>query len=91
MVEFLYRAEKYGITEDENGESTLGIMEIITEKNRQGANGITKVKFIPSISTLLDTNQTFNNNSMTTGDNINSSLFSILTLPTYVSGRWRQC
>ena len=72
VVEFLYRAEKYGITEDENGESTLGIMEIITEKNRQGANGITKVKFIPSISTLLDTNQTFNNNSMTTGDNINS-------------------
>lgn len=72
VVEFLYRAEKYGITEDENGESTTGIMEIITEKNRQGANGITKVKFIPSISTLLDTNQVFDNNSLNTGNNINS-------------------
>jgi replicative DNA helicase len=71
VVEFLYRAEKYGITEDENGESTAGIMEIITEKNRQGANGITKVKFIPSISTLLDTNQVFDNNSMTNINNIN--------------------
>lgn len=72
VVEFLYRAEKYGITEDENGESTLGVMEIITEKNRQGANGVTKVKFIPSISTLLDTNQVFTNASLFTGDNINS-------------------
>lgn len=72
VVEFLYRAEKYGITEDENGESTLGVMEIITEKNRQGANGVTKVKFIPSISTLLDTNKVFSNTSMFTGDNINS-------------------
>lgn len=58
VVEFLYRAEKYGITEDEHGESTVGIMEIITEKNRQGANGTTKVKFIPSISTLLENNVT---------------------------------
>lgn len=79
VVEFLYRAEKYGITEDENGESTTGIMEIITEKNRQGANGITKVKFIPSISTLLDTNQVFDNNSLNTGNNINS--FEIENIP----------
>jgi len=71
VVEFLYRAEKYGITEDEHGESTTGIMEIITEKNRQGASGVTKVKFIPSISTLLDTNQVFDNNSMTNINNIN--------------------
>lgn len=72
VVEFLYRAEKYGITEDEHGESTIGIMEVITEKNRQGANGTTKVKFIPTISTLLDINQVFDNNSLNTGSNINS-------------------
>ena len=54
VVLFLYRAENYGITEDENGESTTGIMEVIVEANRQGGNDTIKTKFIPTISTLLE-------------------------------------
>ena len=37
MVGFLYRAEYYGITEDENGMPTNGIMEVIIAKNRHGS------------------------------------------------------
>jgi replicative DNA helicase len=54
VVEFIYRAEKYGIMENDKGESTVGVMEIITEKNRQGGSGATEVKFLPTISTIID-------------------------------------
>lgn len=37
MVWFLYRAEYYGITEDELGASTNGIAELIIAKHRSGA------------------------------------------------------
>src|SRR5690606_36746449 len=36
MVLFLYRPEYYGIVEDENGNSTAGIAEIIIAKHRNG-------------------------------------------------------
>jgi replicative DNA helicase len=59
VVEFIYRAEKYNILENEKGESTIGLMEIITEKNRQGGTAITPVRFLPTISTLIDINNSF--------------------------------
>lgn len=58
VVEFIYRAEKYGIMENDRGESTVGVMEIITEKNRQGGSGTTEVKFLPTISTIIDKSHT---------------------------------
>ena len=41
---FLYRAEYYGLLEDENGISTKGIIEIDVAKNRNGYVGSTSVK-----------------------------------------------
>jgi replicative DNA helicase len=41
---FLYRAEYYGLLEDENGISTKGIIEIDIAKNRNGYVGRTSVK-----------------------------------------------
>lgn len=38
---FLHRPEYYGITEDENGNSTKGIAEVITAKHRNGDVGTT--------------------------------------------------
>jgi replicative DNA helicase len=61
VVEFIYRAEKYGITENEKGESTVGLMELITEKNRQGGSGTSEIKFLPTISTLIDKSNYFSN------------------------------
>lgn len=40
-ITFLHRPEYYGITEDENGNSTKGIAEVITAKHRNGDVGTT--------------------------------------------------
>jgi len=45
LVVFIHRAEKYGITEDADGNSTLGLAEIIIAKHRNGAITDVKLKF----------------------------------------------
>lgn len=45
-VVFLYRAEYYKITEDEAGNSTKGIAEVIVAKNRFGGLGTARLRFI---------------------------------------------
>ena len=46
MVAFIYRAERYGITVDEQGNSTEGIAEIIIEKQRNGPIGSVELAFV---------------------------------------------
>ena len=46
VVMFIYRAERYGITVDENGNSTEGLGELIIGKQRNGPIGIAKVAFV---------------------------------------------
>ena len=46
VVAFIYRAERYGITVDEQGNSTEGIAEIIIEKQRNGPIGTVELAFI---------------------------------------------
>ncbi|TVR38494.1 MAG: replicative DNA helicase [Cryomorphaceae bacterium] len=46
LVTFVYRPEYYNITQDENGESTLGIGEIIVAKHRNGGLDNVKLRFI---------------------------------------------
>ena len=43
---FIYRAERYGITVDENGNSTEGIGELLIGKQRNGPIGDVKVAFV---------------------------------------------
>ncbi len=45
VVAFIYRAERYGITVDENGNSTEGIAEIIVGKQRNGPIGDVRLAF----------------------------------------------
>jgi len=45
-VLFIYRPEYYGISEDECGNSTQGIADILVEKNRTGPTGRFQLKFI---------------------------------------------
>jgi replicative DNA helicase len=42
---FIHRPEKYGITEDAEGNSTLGLAEIIIAKHRNGAVTDVQLKF----------------------------------------------
>ena len=46
VVCFIYRAERYGITVDENGNSTEGIAEIIIAKQRNGPIGSMQLAFV---------------------------------------------
>ncbi|GHT31529.1 replicative DNA helicase [Bacteroidia bacterium] len=45
MVCFIHRPEYYKITEDEHGNSLLGIAEIIIAKHRNGATGDVRLRF----------------------------------------------
>ena len=46
IVMFLYRPEYYKITEDENGNSTIGTAEVIIAKHRNGSLETVPLKFI---------------------------------------------
>lgn len=46
IVAFIYRAERYGIMEDDNGNSLEGIAEIIIGKQRNGPTGVARLTFI---------------------------------------------
>ena len=45
MVMFIYRPEYYGITADEDGNSTQGLSELIIAKHRNGSTEDVKVRF----------------------------------------------
>lgn len=47
MVLFIHRPEYYGITEDSEGNSLLGLAEIIIAKHRNGATGDVRLRFRP--------------------------------------------
>ncbi|MBT8401272.1 MAG: replicative DNA helicase [Rhodothermia bacterium] len=46
VVAFIYRAERYGITVDEHGNSTEGLAEIIIGKQRNGPVGDVRLAFV---------------------------------------------
>ncbi len=54
IVIFIHRPEKYGITEDEEGNSTKGIAEIIIAKHRNGAVGDIRLRFIPEMAKFTE-------------------------------------
>ncbi len=54
IVAFLYRPEYYGITQDEQGNSTDGLTEVIIAKHRNGATGSVKLRFISKLSKFTD-------------------------------------
>lgn len=60
MVIFEYRDEYYNVTEDSEGNSTIGIAEIIFAKHRNGGTGNEKCRFISGKTKFADL-ETFNN------------------------------
>ena len=54
MVLFVYRADRYDITEDEDGNLTAGIAELLLRKNRNGPTGKVKLKFIERYAKFAD-------------------------------------
>ncbi|MBI2722797.1 MAG: DnaB-like helicase C-terminal domain-containing protein [Bacteroidetes bacterium] len=53
-VIFIYRPEYYGLTQDENGNNTAGLTELIISKNRNGSLGSAMLKHDASFTTFKD-------------------------------------
>ncbi len=54
MVLFIYRPEYYGLTEDENNNSTRSVAEIIIAKHRNGALRDVRLRFIDTLAKFTD-------------------------------------
>jgi replicative DNA helicase len=61
MVLFLYRPEYYGLTEDEQGRSTIGIGEVIVAKHRNGETGTVPLRFVGKYVKFIDLEEDFSN------------------------------
>ena len=59
MVCFLYRPEYYNITQDETGNSTAGIGEVIIAKNRSGSLDTIQLRFINKFTKFCDVDTYF--------------------------------
>ncbi len=59
MVLFLYRPEYYGLTEDEEGRSTIGIGEVIIAKHRNGETGTVPLRFVGKFVKFADLEDDF--------------------------------
>lgn len=63
MVLFLYRPEYYGLTEDEQGRSTVGIGEVIVAKHRNGETGTVPLRFVGKFVKFVDLEEDFSSPS----------------------------
>jgi len=54
MVMFLYRPEYYGITEDENGQPTTNVGEVIIAKHRNGSLDTVPLRFVGKYTKFSD-------------------------------------
>jgi len=54
MVAFIYRPEYYQIMEDEEGQPTKGIAELIVAKNRHGALKTIRMRFTDELARFSD-------------------------------------
>ncbi len=71
LVMFLYRPEYYGITEDENGQPTHGLGEMIIAKHRNGSLDTAQLKFIGKYTKFTDLD--FNFKPVARGHNLPST------------------
>lgn len=59
-VLFIYRPEKYGIVEDENGNDLRGVGFYIIDKNRDGSIGTVRFKYNESLTKIFDVDKDIN-------------------------------
>ncbi len=59
MVAFIHRPEKYGIMQDEEGNSLKGLAEIILAKHRNGALGDIHLKFVGEYTKFVEPEDDF--------------------------------
>jgi primary replicative DNA helicase (EC 3.6.1.-) len=60
MVTFIYRPEYYELTEDEEGNSTDGLAELIIAKNRHGETKTINLTFVKEYAKFTDRDESAN-------------------------------
>jgi replicative DNA helicase len=58
IVSFIYRPETYGLTANDNGDSTQGLAEIIIAKHRNGQTGRVNLRFVPEFARFENLHET---------------------------------
>ena len=76
IVGFIYRPEYYQILEDENGNSTKGMADIIIQKHRNGSLGDVHLRFKGEFSKFMDPEDF---NLMTMGSDANLPANNMIT------------
>src|SRR5690606_30352532 len=69
IVSFIYRPEYYDITQDEDGNPTQGIGQIIIAKHRNGALDTVSLKFVKEFAKFDNLDVEFNEPNYLDGDN----------------------
>lgn len=67
QVMFIYRPEYYGLTEDEDGNPTDGVAEIIIAKNRHGSVETVPLKFVEQFAKFDDLEEEWGGNDFGSG------------------------
>ncbi|GHA78344.1 replicative DNA helicase [Pontibacter akesuensis] len=75
MVLFLYRPEYYGITEDEMGNPTAGVGEVIIAKHRNGSLENVQLKFIGKYTKFTNLDNDFGGDGMSGFNALPNSTF----------------
>lgn len=68
MVLFIHRPEYYKITEDKQGNSLLGLAEIIIAKHRNGAVGDVRLRFKSELAKFMNQGNEFESSFSTDGE-----------------------
>jgi replicative DNA helicase len=73
MVMFLYRPEYYDITEDEEGNPTAGVAEVIIAKNRSGSVDTVQLCFVGKYTKYSNLEKTKEGKTLTSFEKLNTS------------------
>jgi len=68
MVGFIYRSEYYGVMEDESGNSTQGVGELIIQKHRNGPTEVIKLRYQGEFTKFSNLNDSMINDSFSFTD-----------------------
>ena len=68
MVGFIYRSEYYGVTEDDQGNSTHGVGEFIIQKHRNGPTETIKMRYQGEFTKFSNLNDSFINDNFSFTD-----------------------
>jgi replicative DNA helicase len=74
IVCFIHRPEYFGITEDESGNSLLGVAELIIAKHRNGATADVHLRFQKHMAKFSDMDPQFDNDYQEEGQTFGSSM-----------------